>query len=359
MADQNATISSTAAAPALGDASTPAAAIDSPLVLPTPGTPVDIDSLLAGDGDAKELGTGTPSEAGGDKTDGEPVKAAESEVKSDTETTPETEEGDPEEKEEAEALKQAESKEVPEWVPKRLSKMAEQKRALREENETLKSQIQAREEAEAKAAENPATPLPSSAIAHLDTADKLDAEVTRAAEFLRQNKGDPEGMLALYQDQPNGMTAAEQVAQWEQYALHVIQNQEGHRKLLTQRQATLEDVKKSTPAMFKPGTEDHAFYAKALSNPDLRSDPEFHQLMADAIRGRKARLELAKATASKVPAKKEVVKAPPIPVPSVATARASVKSDDAPDARQQVWQRTAKQESVSVDEMMDAGALLA
>ncbi len=365
MADTSTTQSSTAAAPAPGDASTPVAAIDSPLTLPPPGTPVDIDSLLAGGDDAKALGTETQSGAGGGKIEGEPVKTDEPKVEPDTTTTTtETEDGDPEEKEEASDLEKAKDTKVPDWVQPRLGKYAAKCAKLTERAEAAESKLQAKEEAEAQAAANPSTPLPASAIAHLDTEEKLTERVNTAVNNLQwaESRKDFERYFADDGEsvpESQRQTAEEKFQAFKAQELFILANQDTQRKLLTQRKAALEDVKKSVPAMFKAGTEEHAFYAKALANPDLRTDPEFHQLMADALRGKRARLEMAKATAAKVPVKKDVVKVPPIPVPNIATARASVRTDDAPDARAQAWQKAAKQEPVSIDDMMDAGALAA
>jgi hypothetical protein len=375
MADET-TQSSAAAAPAPGGASTlETALLNTDLSLPAIGTAVDLESMLAGGEVGEPVGTGTvKAEDAGSGREAEEVaesgkRKAES-GKPDTEateaTTTDKVEGKDEDETEAEEIAKAAGKEVPTWVHARLSKNAEQKRALRDQLAEVERQLQEKLDADAEAAANPVTPLPSSTIAHLDTVEALDAEVILASRFLDALTSNPEKVSAEYREREGGPTVEDQVADAKAYALHVIGHQEGHRKLLVDRVNHLEAVRKSAPAMFKVGTEEQAFYQKALRNPDLRTDPEFHQLIADAIRGRKARLELAKASAAQSPKSKvqspslDVVKAPPTPVPSVAaTARAAVRTDDAPDPRARVWRDAAGQKAVSLDDMMDAGALSA
>lgn len=260
---------------------------------------------------------------------------------------------------------------VPEWVNERIGKLSGQKRELREQLTAEKAAREAAEKALAEATAAPQAPLPPSPLAHLDTADKLGAEVKRAAEFLKwtESTQDPS---SIYKDDDAG-TADEKLARDRAYALHVIEHQLDQQEVIRKREESVKAARQTRPEMFDAKTDDGKFLGE-LVRSDPRTRPDFYQLVADALRGRRDRedeasgkfkiqridLAAAKAAGAKgaqvKAAEAKGSKVPPKYVPPVTASPAPVRPDTGQSTQQSVWEKSRKG-AVDLEEMLTAGAI--
>ncbi len=272
-------------------------------------------------------------------------------------------ETDPEETEDADAIQKATAKEVPDWVPERMSKLAAQKRELREQLAAEKSARETLESELAQAREHPATPLPASPLAHLDTPEKLAAEIDKATNFLDWAER-PEAIEAYTDDERS--TAEEKLKQNKAWALYLLKNQNAQAAVLKQQEESKASARKDAPTLFDPKHEDHAFLNKMLVN-DPRTLPDFHRVVADAVKWRAHQKEAAakkesaiKALAAKPPLNgkdKAAGKTPPKFVPPVSASRAPVSSSEAGDTRTNAWTDAKNGKAQDLDAMITAGAI--
>ena len=286
----------------------------------------------------------------------DPAPSAEAEPTADAET-------DPEETEDADAIQKATAKEVPDWVPERMSKLAAQKRELRDQLAAEKSARETLEAELAQAKEHPATPLPASPLAHLDTPAKLAAEIDKATNFLDWAEK-PEAIEAYTDDERS--TAEEKLKQNKAYCLFLLKSQNAHAAVLKQQEESMAAARKTAPTLFDPKHEDHAFLNKMLVN-DPRTLPDFHSIVADAVKWRAHQKEASakkesaiKALAAKPPLNgkdKAAGKTPPKFVPPVSASRAPVSSAEAGDPRTTAWTEAKNGKAQDLDAMITAGAI--
>lgn len=218
-------------------------------------------------------------------------------------------------------------------------------------SETVK-ELEARLQATAEqAASAPAGPL-----AHLADEQALTEEVKKCVDFLAwvENTDDP---AAFYKDTDTA-SAEEQLAANKRYALHVLQHQDQQSKVLKERQAVRDEVKKQRPTLFDPKHDDHKLFMDLYkSDPRQRSD--FDQLIADALRGRAIR-EAAKAPVKEAPPAKAAIPVKKVSKADLPQPRSAstlpVRGGGLSDADAV----TAKLKSggrISFDELADSGAL--
>jgi hypothetical protein len=260
-------------------------------------------------------------------------------------------------------VRQAKAKEVPDWVPERLAKNAEQKRELRTQLAAEKTAREAAEAQLAEAKEHPASPLPSSPLAHLDTPDKLSAEVVKATNFIEW--ADRPDAVDGYKDDEHS-TAEEKLRNDKAYALFLIKHQSQQAAIIKQREDSLATARKDAPTLFDPKHDDHAFLQKMLVN-DPRTLPDFHSVVADAVKWRahqkkdaESKAAAAKALAAKPPLNskdKANGKTPPKFVPPVSASRAPVSSAEAGDPRITPWSQAKEGKAQDIDAMISAGAI--
>ena len=184
-----------------------------------------------------------------------------------------------------------ELKKVPEWVPERLKKLSDQKKALREERDALKAAKEEADKALAEAAANIKAPLPPSPLAWFTTEESLEKENDAVLAFMeRSEKPD---FAESYKDFDAESGQSAQFENDKAYARHFLKHQKAHAQVLKTRHETTEAVKKAAPALFD-GKSEQAKERAALYQSDPRTRPDFDQLIADALRGRQVREEEAK-----------------------------------------------------------------
>ena len=250
---------------------------------------------------------------------------------------------------------------VPEWVTARLSKNSEQKKALREEVAALKEKAEAAEKALAETAATVPTILPPSPLAHLDTPEALESESEKVVNFMKAAKA-PD-FVTKYKDYDEDTGTSATFDQNQAYALFFLENQNAHAKTLTTKKETTEAVRKANPTLFDGKSAESAERRKLYLN-DPRTLPDYDQFIADALAGRNARLAKAKAPEQKtepVTAKPKTngssaKEAPPV-YTLPAASRSLATSDSVPDARAVVMAKSRTKTGVSLEEMMDAGAI--
>ena len=244
-----------------------------------------------------------------------------------------------------------------------MSKLAAQKRELREQLATEKSTRETLEAELAQAKEHPSTPLPSSPLAHLDTPAKLAAEIDKATNFLDWAER-PEAIDAYADDERS--TAEEKLKQNKAYALFLLKNQNAQTAVLKQQEESMAAARKDAPTLFDPKHEDHSFLNKLLVN-DPRTLPDFHIIVADAVKWRAHQKEVAvkkesaiKALAAKPPLNgkdKVTGKTPPKFVPPVSASRAPVSNAETGDPRNNVWADAKNGKAQDIEAMISAGAI--
>ena len=294
----------------------------------------------------------TPKEEGKEKEDGETAEQSAE--------TPETD-ADPEDAEEEEALAKANDEKLPKWVSKRLFDDGERKRQLRAERDAEKSAREAAETALAEIGTGIKAPLAPSPLAHLDTPEKLDAEHEAVLRFLDDCEERPDETLQRFTDDAQ-FTAEQKLLNTKAWCRQFLKHQKAHADVLARKQSTLEEVKKTHPALFDLRTEEGKQRA-ALYAADPRTLPDWEQFIADAMRGRRERLA-ASAGKGKSPRGEPAAakangktngKVPPVYTPPVAAARAPITPTTATDARSGVLTKAGQRGGVSMDEMLDAG----
>jgi len=272
-------------------------------------------------------------------------------------------EADPEDTEELEEIAKADPKELPHKLQKRLDKLTAHKYELREQLAAEKSAREALETELAQAKEHPATPLPASPLAHLDTTDKLAAEVEKATNFLDWAER-PEA-IDSYTDDEQGI-AEDKLKRNKAYALFILKSQNAQANVIKQQQESVTTARKSAPTLFDPKHEDHAFLNKLLVN-DPRTLPDFHSVVADAVKWRSHQKEASakkesaiKALAAKPPLNskdKANGKTPPKFVPPVSASRAPVSNSESGDPRVTTWHNAKNGKAQDIDAMISAGAI--
>lgn len=245
---------------------------------------------------------------------------------------------------------------VPDWVPKRLSKNAEQRTALRAEIATLKEAGEAKDAALAEAGANIPQLLPSSPLSHLTTQEALEGEAAKIASFMEQDQN-PD-FPSTFNDYDQETATSDRHEQWKKYALVFVKNQTGHAKALVAKEATRQEVRKNNPALFDVKSPEFKERI-ALHSSDPRTMPDYDQFIADALAGRKAREGMTTAAAAtpkpKVTATVKSKESPPVyTLPP--TTRTAFTPSTSPDAKQAAYAK-ARSGGVSIDDMEDAGAL--
>jgi len=241
-------------------------------------------------------------------------------------------------------------------VQKRLKTTSEQKKALREEVATLKEKAEAAEKALADSAANVPTILPPSPLAHLDTPEALEQESANVVAFMKAAKAPDFATKYADYDEETGTSAT--FEQNQAYALHFLEHQNAHAKTLATKKETREEVRKAYPALFD-GKSDESKERIKLYASDPRTMADYDQFIADAIAGRNARLEKAKAPEAP-PVKKtngttaKAKEAPP--VYNLPHSRSPVTPSNVVTPREAIFAK-ARTGGVSIDDMMDAGVI--
>ena len=132
----------------------------------------------------------------------------------------------------------------------------------------------------------------------------LAAEIDRATQYLEWAER-PEALEAYADDERS--TAEDKLRGNKAYALSLLRHQKAHADLLKQREETVAAARKEAPTLFDPKHEDHALMQRLLVN-DPRTAPDFHLLVADAV---KWRAHQKSAASSKEAALKALAAKPP------------------------------------------------
>lgn len=269
---------------------------------------------------------------------------------------PEDESADPDEiAEAAEVEAKLKAEKTPPWVSERLSKNAQQKKELRAELEAVKT---AKAEAEKRIEElsaNLPTLQPSSPLAHLATQELFEKEADAVTDFLTR-ANEPEA-ASRYKDYDEDTGTSAIFENDKAYATYFLKNQKAHAAILKARQASTEAVKTAVPSLFDGKSEDFQF-RQTLHQNDPRTLPDFEQIIADATRGRRERLEEAagkvrytrtdlSAAKTTTPKVKET-----LPVFTPQTTRSPVTPADAPNSRDSLMAKAKSGPGVSLETLM-------
>lgn len=269
---------------------------------------------------------------------------------------------------EAEVAAKLQDERTPKWVSERLSKNAAQKKELKAQLEAVKAEKEAAEQRADELAAKLPTVAPSAPLAHLDSTEKFEEEGSKVRDFI--GRIDDPATVASYRDYDPDTGTSQSFENDKAYAKHFLKNEKAHAQVLKDRAETTEAVKKAAPTLFDGKSEDFQFRAK-LHTTDPRTLPDYEQIIADAARGRRMRLEeqqgkarytrvdLAAAKAATKPAEARATKAqeaaPVFTVPGIV--RPPVTSHDAPNPKEAVMAKARTARGVSIEEMMEAGLI--
>lgn len=184
---------------------------------------------------------------------------------------------------------EAELKKVPDWVPERLKKNSEQKKALREEIAKAKAEKEAAEKALADAAATIKAPLPPSPLAQFDTEESLQKENDAVLAFL--DFAEKPEAIESYKDFDPETGKSTQFENDKAYAKFFLKNQKAHLQTLKERLEIAASVRKNVPELFD-GKSEKAKERAALYQSDPRTRADYDQLIADAQLGRQYRKEI-------------------------------------------------------------------